>query len=216
MEPTNLTAERQILLLNLVSKTLSKSKNEYVDFLLADLYKNPILGDFNNIKIILERLKKNLQGFDYEIITQGKITSVLDYDLKNLPQFPYKIRVIIENQTKLKNKIVELSKKIILEKNSHTFTLNKKNELSLDGSKIKPYKMEADGNRLKVLKFLAKEKKFIKTKDLSTRTGIDTKILRKTIGEIRSQVSKKLQVLPESIIKNQLGLGYKVDNVKLI
>ncbi|MES3005399.1 MAG: hypothetical protein V4664_00430 [Patescibacteria group bacterium] len=80
------------------------------------------------------------------------------------------------------------------------------------------YKMEKDGLRYKLLHFLAKSRRFIITSTLADKFDTDIVKIRRSIENMRGQISKKFELPRDSIFENDpsTGAGYKVDNVNLI
>jgi hypothetical protein len=213
----NSSLGRQLVLLKLIQEKLKVEKNDYVMLSVAELKKHELLNDFNNVKIVLERISKDPEDlFSYEIITKGVITSVLDDDMKNLPKEPYKIKIIIEDKKKFANQIVELEKKIKKEENNYNFILNEDRELFIEGNKAGPYQIEKDSLRHKLIYFLATKKRFISAQELAVELRNEPDRIRKTVGQIRTMIKKVFKISGHSLIQTDESTGgYCINNVTL-
>jgi hypothetical protein len=201
--------KRRYLLIKFIQKSL---KDSFIIVSIEELYKVIKINDYDVLKITLDKLEKELQA-DFRYKTNQ---FVVYYNGKNYARSNLGIKIIVDDDKKL-NKYLEKIEKKLNEKEDekYKFILDDESKLFLQNSDIPPYKMEKGALRLKLLTYLAKEKKFIQTKDLATLFKVTEIIIRKTVNEIRTEVEIKLKVPKKSIIKNSPSVGYKVDNVKL-
>lgn len=91
------------------------------------------------------------------------------------------------------------------------FKLSKSGMLSRDiGGE---YQMEKDGNRYKIIKALKNLKKqnYYQTEDLSEVIGVSKQAIRKTIGDIKSQIEDIFDgIRGDDFIEGKKGSGYRL------
>ena len=85
--------------------------------------------------------------------------------------------------------------------------MNEDRELSLDGSNAKPYQIEKDSLRHRLIFLLATEKRFIGAQELAGKLETSSDRIRKTVGQIRNMVKKNSNVSGYSLISTDESTG---------
>lgn len=95
--------------------------------------------------------------------------------------------------------------------------LNNEGKLSRVDNKKREfiYQMDPNGLRYKIVHYLATEKHFIQTTELAAEFKKEPQEIRKIIGEIREQITKKLKIPGDKIIENSPGSGYRIKNIRI-
>ena len=196
---------------------LKEEKNDYLMLSVHGLTKYAVLDDFCNLELALKKISNSSEkNLSYEIISRSGVSSATDVEMKNPSKIPYMIKIIIENQSIFAKQIIELEKKIKKDESQHSFILNEDRELSLDGSNAKPYQIEKDSLRHRLIFLLATEKRFIGAQELAGKLETSSDRIRKTVGQIRNMVKKNSNVSGYSLISTDESTGgYRINNVTL-
>ncbi|MBX4200142.1 hypothetical protein KW790_01660 [Candidatus Parcubacteria bacterium] len=210
---------------NLIEKALTdtilkkfgkRKKNGSIVISIDNFLKETLINDLDVLKRALDNLQQSLKNiFEYQFIFRTSISSAADINMAAPLKTPRDVKITVFNADGLLNHSKDLEadlKKSQASKKLYAFNLID-GYLSLKGSKKPPHQMEMGGKRYKVLFFLAKAKKYIKTKDLADKFDATPTSIRRTVGEIRKVVQDAFNVPLNSIIDNNKTAGYRVLNV---
>ena len=76
------------------------------------------------------------------------------------------------------------------------------------------YQMGSNGLRYDIVRYLVAEKRYVQTAELAREFERTLPQVRKTIGEIRKLITKKLKIPGGKIIETGAGGGYRTKNIK--
>ncbi|HEY1041129.1 MAG TPA: hypothetical protein VGE63_00180 [Candidatus Paceibacterota bacterium] len=213
--------------MNASHKPLERIK-KILDFLKEQIEQNPDVeaftlgsGQLSNFHALLQNSELVQFSFD-QIREESKenikiefrqspsgITTVTDGTVHEVMVWFY-----VADNSKFKEYRNEIARKLEREMSARNFILDSDGFFYPEGVD-KKHQLEKDSDRYQLLYFLAKEKEYVATKEISEKLDMPVPRVRKVVDEIRNIVVKKWE-LPRSVLFESDNVsGYRVTNVNL-
>lgn len=220
-EPTS-PLQRELALAQLIQNAHSRNpKSISVTLDLKTISGNEFLSDTEAFKRALNQLRKALgRDFQFDALSQGRVTSVVDVDVTKLPSVLYAYKITLDDWSTLATHIAVLEEKTKSLENQFSFYLidvsPHQSELRLVGSDVKAPRMRKNLRRYKILHYLVEQKGKVTTAELADEFDVNEDVVRNTVTAIKDVVEKVYDIPRGSIFENDSsGDGYSVSNIEL-
>ena len=209
-------------------KAASEPKSDTFEFSFENFIpekSEPVLGGFTifateteriSLRRMFERIQKENSGIKF-VFPKSTKKSINTFGLSQLeirelakPTFFINIEDNVKfdkYQKKIEQQLKETIPVLILSEEGTLYKTDDKERKFV-------YQMGSNGLRYDIVRYLVAEKRYVQTAELAREFERTLPQIRKTIGEIRKLITKKLKIPGGKIIETGAGGGYRTKNIK--
>jgi len=208
-------------------KAASEPKSDTFEFSFENFIpekSEPVLGGLTifateteriSLRRMFERIQKENSGikfvFPESMKKQINTFGLSQLEVRELTKPTFFIN--IEDTAKLDKYQKKIEQR--LKENIPTLIFNEEGTLYRTDDKERKfvYQMGSNGLRHNIVRYLVAEKRYVQTAELATEFKRTLPQIRKTIGEIRKLITKKVKIPGGKIIETGAGGGYRTKNI---
>ncbi|MCE9628782.1 MAG: HTH domain-containing protein [Candidatus Vogelbacteria bacterium] len=175
---------------------------------------DPLLSDMDLLKMGFEKITDDTGGNVKIEFRQG----LPERNTADPTHVSYELYVwfYVEDQNKFRDYQSSVRSRIERETKAVQFILDSQGFFYPEGTGPENrHSLKRNSNRYQLLYLLAKENRYIATKELAEKLNVSAPIVRKRIGEIRNIIAKKWELSREALFESDNASGYRVTNVTL-
>lgn len=174
---------------------------------------DPLLHDGTLLKMAIEKIASETEN---NIRIEDRLGPPEQHGTSKEVTHEALLWIYVEDQNKFKDYQSSVGAKLERQTKAVQFVLDNQGFFYPEGMEpVNRHQLKRNSDRYQLLFLLAKENKYIATKELAEKLNVAAPIVRKRIGEIRNIIAKKWELPREALFESDNTSGYRVTNVTL-